>query len=513
MELAYISPEWIWKGREEVIFQYVNGLIQQAIKAELIEQADNIYVRNQVMNLLNLETFPEEPDCVTDESIPDMLEKIIEYAIEHEVIEDVFDDKEILTANIMNCFVARPSVIHATFNEKYEQSPKAATDYFYNLSKNSNYIQMNRIEKNIHFKSDTAYGELDITINLSKPEKDPVQIKREREMKQKLDYPKCLLCVDNEGYTGRTGHPARANHRVIRVPLLGENWYLQYSPYVYYNEHSILLSEEHRDMKIDRKAFERLLTFTEIFPHYFIGSNADLPIVGGSILSHDHYQAGRYDFPMTNAASAFEFILEKFDNVSASVLKWPLSVIRLNSSNKDLLLDAANHILQIWKSYSDELADVKAFTGDTPHNTITPIARSREDVYELDLVLRNNRTSAEHPLGIFHPHADVHHIKKENIGLIEVMGLAVLPARLEMELAEIRQFLIGKSSDVAAYHLEWADQIQSEYGEILDSRMADEILKKELGKKFAKVLEDAGVFKERRAFERFIHTLNKQVAQ
>lgn len=492
-----------------MIYQHINGLIQKALEAELIENRDTIYVRNQVMDLLHVDSFPEHVETWTEDSIPNLLEKVIHYAVESNVIEAIFDDKEILTANIMNCFVARPSVVNAVFNEKYQQSPKDATEYFYNLSKNSNYIQMNRIQKNIHFKADTAYGELDITINLSKPEKDPEQIKREREMKKQVDYPKCLLCVENEGYAGRTGYPARANHRVIQVPLLNENWYLQYSPYVYYNEHSILLAEEHRDMKINKDAFERLITFTEKFPHYFIGSNADLPIVGGSILSHDHYQAGHYEFAMTNASDAFTFSLKKYNDVSASVLKWPLSVIRLQCEHKGNLLEAADQILQTWREYSDPLADVEAFSGDTPHNTITPIARMRDDKYEIDLVLRNNRTSKEHPMGIFHPHADVHHIKKENIGLIEVMGLAVLPARLKDELAEIKQYLLGEESHVAVYHQLWADLIKDEYGSLSDPKQVDAILDKELGKKFARVLEDAGVFKEKAEFERFINTLNK----
>ncbi|MBM7600054.1 UDPglucose--hexose-1-phosphate uridylyltransferase [Virgibacillus halotolerans] len=494
-----------------MIYQHIAELIQQATEAELIEERDHIYARNQVMNLLALKSFPEQVNTVTDDTIPNLLEKIVAYAVKNDVIEDIFDDKEMLTANIMNCFVARPSVVNDLFNKKYEQSPEAATEYFYELSKNSNYIQMNRIRKNIHFKADTAYGELDITINLSKPEKDPEQIKREREIKETVAYPKCLLCVENEGYAGRTGHPPRANHRMIQVPLLNENWYLQYSPYVYYNEHSILLAEEHRDMKIDKDAFERLLTFTEKFPHYFIGSNADLPIVGGSILSHDHYQAGHYEFAMTHAKDAFTFKLEKFAAVSASVLKWPLSVIRLHGLKKDQLLQAADYILQTWKQYSNENANIQAFSGDTPHNTVTPIARMRGGIYELDLVLRNNRTSEEHPMGIFHPHADVHHIKKENIGLIEVMGLAVLPARLKDELAGIKQYLLGKASEVAAYHQEWADQIKDEYGTLSDAVKVDAILEKELGKKFARVLEDAGVFKEEDAFKRFIQTLNGQV--
>ena len=493
-----------------MIYQEISGLIEKAIEVKLIEASDKIYVRNQVMNLLGLEAFPAEEAQPIKDTIPNLLDQIIAYAIGHCVIEDVFDDKEILAATIMNCFVPRPSVVNGIFNGKFQQSPVAATDYFYELSKNNNYIQLNRIAKNISYKVDTAYGQMDITINLSKPEKDPEQIKREREMKQTSHYPKCLLCIENEGYSGRTGYPARANHRIIQVPLSEENWYLQYSPYVYYNEHCILLCSEHRDMRIDRHAFERLLTFTAKFPHYFIGSNADLPIVGGSILSHDHYQGGRYEFAMTRAEDAFSFKLKAYPDIQASVLHWPMSVIRLRAENPDLLVEAADHILHSWRGYSDELADVRAFTGDTPHNTITPISRKRDGRFELDLVLRNNRTTEEHPLGIFHPHADVHHIKKENIGLIEVMGLAVLPPRLKDELTEISTILAGGAGQAADYHQPWVDQLQQEYGVIPNLEQAEAILRQELGKKFVRVLEDAGVFKERAAFERFIDNLNNE---
>lgn len=492
-----------------MIYQNLAGLIQQAFEAKLIELADLNYVRNKVIHLLQIEAFPEEPIEPVEDTIPNLLENIIAYAVEQDIIADVLDDKEILSANIMDCFVSRPSLINAIFNQKYSESPVEATDYYYNLSVNSNYIQMNRIKKNISYKVDTAYGEMDITINLSKPEKDPEQIKRERTLKQTYNYPKCLLCKENEGYTGRTGYPARANHRIVNVPLIGENWYLQYSPYVYYNEHSILLSEKHRDMKIDKNTFARLLQFTYKFPHYFIGSNADLPIVGGSILSHDHYQAGRYEFAMTRAADAFSFTLNTFPEMEASVIKWPMSVIRLKGTKLEGLVLAADHILQTWRNYSDELADIIAFTDDIPHNTITPIARNRDGIYEIDLVLRNNRTTDEHPLGIFHPHADVHHIKKENIGLIEVMGLAVLPPRLKDELAEINAYLLDNTSNVEAYHQEWANELKVTYGSVADFNQAEAILHQELGKKFVKVLEDAGVMKDREAFERFIHKLNK----
>ncbi|MBE1556311.1 UDP-glucose--hexose-1-phosphate uridylyltransferase [Sporosarcina limicola] len=492
-----------------MIYQHIKGLIQKAINAELIGNLDRTYVYNQILALLKLESLSETNKPILDDSIPNLLEKIIAYAVKNNVIENVFDDKEILSATIMNCFVARPSVINTIFQDKYANSPKEATDYFFELSKNSNYIQMNRIKKNIHFKAETIYGKMDITINMSKPEIDPEQIKSEWNLKQDVDYPKCVLCIENEGYVGRIGYPARANHRLIQIPLVNENWYLQYSPYVYYTEHSILLSEEHRDMKIEKETFERLLAFIEKFPHYFIGSNADLPIVGGSILNHDHYQTGRYEFPITYATKLFSFELDNFTDVSASVLEWPLTTIRLQCEEIETLIQAANHILTTWKNYSDEKADVSAFSGDTPHNTITPIARRRGEKFELDLVLRNNRTTNEHPLGIFHPHTDVHHIKKENIGLIEVMGLAVLPARLKDELAEVKKFLLNQPNDVSAYHQEWANQIKGKYEEFSDLEQVEAILEKELGDKFAKVLGDAGVFKGKKDCERFITSLNK----
>ncbi|WP_330949207.1 UDP-glucose--hexose-1-phosphate uridylyltransferase [Virgibacillus sp. MG-45] len=495
-----------------MIYAYITSLIKEGINKELITPVDRIYVRNRIMHLLGISSFPEDAPEAEETSIPELLEAIVDWAVSEHVIEDMLANKEILSANIMNCFVARPSVIQQQFKEKYSQSPVAATDYFYELSKNSNYIQMKRIQKNIHFKAESAYGDLDITINLSKPEKDPEQIRRERDIKQSGNYPKCVLCVENEGYNGRFGHPARANHRVIQIPLLGENWYLQYSPYMYYNEHSILLAEEHRDMKIDQATFRRLIAFTEQFPHYFIGSNADLPIVGGSILSHDHYQAGRYEFAMTNAASVMKTDLKEFPSVKAAILKWPLSVIRLNSANPEQLAEAGGHILNVWKNYSDMEANVLAYSEDTRHNTITPIARRRNNEFELDLVLRNNRTTEAYPMGIFHPHADKHHIKKENIGLIEVVGLAVLPARLKDELAELKKFLLDLPCNVASHHEAWALQLKATYGSMKDPATVDAIVEKELGIKFASVLEDAGVFKQTDAgivaFQRFINAVN-----
>ena len=492
-----------------MIYQLIQKLIDRAAAAELIEKQDEIYARNQVLSLLHLSDFPEIAltESVTPETIPDLLDQMVDYAVGQGIVEDIFDEKEIFSSKLINCFMARPSEVNRLFYEKYQQSPEAATKYFYQLSKSNNYIQMNRLRNNIEYKVPTAYGELDITINLSKPEKDPKSIAREREAKPS-SYPKCLLCVENEGYAGRIGHPARSNHRMIRVNLLDKAWYLQYSPYMYYNEHCIVLSEEHTDMKISQDSFRRILSFVEQFPHYFLGSNADLPIVGGSILSHDHYQGGNYEFAMAKAESDWNFELAEFPAVKGSVVKWPMSVIRLSSKQTDELVLAGAHILDKWKNYSDEALGVLARTNETPHNTITPIARKRGDFFELDLVLRNNRSSDEHPLGIFHPHADVHHIKKENIGLIEVMGLAVLPARLKEELKEVEKYILGQSSSVAEYHAAWAEQLKAQYGNSVNEDNVETIVREEAGKKFLRVLEDAGVFKRDEAgqagFKRFI---------
>jgi UDPglucose--hexose-1-phosphate uridylyltransferase len=493
-----------------MINQLIQQIINKAIAAELIPQEDEIYARNQILSLLKLVEFTE-CDGESNLEIPDLLEQIVDYACEQGTIEDIFDEKEIFSSKIMNCFMARPSTVNQMFYEKYKQNPIAATEFFYELSKNSNYIQMKRICNNIEYKVSTEYGELDITINLSKPEKDPRSIELERAM-VKTNYPKCLLCVENEGYAGRVGHPARSNHRMIRLNLLEENWLLQYSPYVYYNEHCIVLSEEHRDMKITSAAFRRLLTFVEQFPHYFVGSNADLPIVGGSILSHDHYQGGHYEFAMAKAKDEWSFELDRFPNVHGSVVKWPMSVIRLRSSEIGPLVEAGEHILSAWRNYSDESAGIHAKTGDTPHNTITPIARKNQDFYELDLVLRNNRTNEEHPLGIYHPHQDVHHIKRENIGLIEVMGLAVLPARLKAELGEVEKFILGKTDLVADYHMDWAKDLKERYQTVATGSNVEAIVREETGKKFLKALEDAGVYKRNEEgqarFKRFIESLS-----
>lgn len=492
------------------IYQVIQQLIDCALALEFIETEDEIYVRNQILYLLESNDFIVGEKIQGEANIPDLLEKLIDYACQQGVIEDIFDEKEILACNIVNCFMPKPSAVNQLFYEKYQNNPQEATDYFYALSENSNYIQTKRIAKNINYKSDTEYGQLDITINLSKPEKNPKDIMKAKGVKS-TNYPKCLLCIENEGYAGRIGHPARANHRLIRLSLAGESWYLQYSPYVYYNEHCIVLAEEHRDMKIDRPGFVRLVSFVEQFPHYFAGSNADLPIVGGSILSHDHYQGGRYEFAMAKARDEYQFVLPEFPDIECAIVKWPMSVIRLRSNQIGMLVSAADYILQQWRRYSDLTVDIAAYTGETPHNTVTPIARKRNGILELDIVLRNNRTSAEHTLGIFHPHYDVQHIKKENIGLIEVMGLAVLPARLIVELREVEKYVLGEDHTIAEYHQPWAEQLKEKYQGQVQPENIEGIIQQETAAKFLRVLEDAGVFKRDEqgmaAFKQFIRVL------
>ncbi|PGT98319.1 MULTISPECIES: UDP-glucose--hexose-1-phosphate uridylyltransferase [Bacillus] len=493
-----------------MIYQTIQQLIDRAIEAKLIEREDEIYVRNKILSLFRLDDFVVEVSAAVKKDIPELLEELIEYACTHEIIKKVLDEKEILASVIMDVFMSKPSAINALFYEKYEQNPMTATDYFYELSKNSNYIQMKQIAQNINYKVKTEYGAIDITINLSKPEKNPEQIAREKALESK-NYPKCLLCIENEGYMGRIGHPARSNHRMIHMNLTNERWFLQYSPYIYYNEHCIVLSAEHRNMKIDRQTFMRLLKFVERFPHYFLGSNADLPIVGGSILTHDHYQGGKYEFAMEKAPNDFVFELTEFPGIRCSIVKWPMSVIRLRSEDLEQLVHTGEYILDRWQGYSDSSVNIYAFTNGIPHNTITPIARYRNGMYELDLVLRNNRISEEHPLGIFHPHEEVQHIKKENIGLIEVMGLAVLPARLKTELQEVKKFLLNIPCDIPSYHIPWAEQLKLQYDNGINEQNVQEVVREAVGQKFVQVLEDAGVFKRDEegisAFKRFIQTL------
>ena len=421
-----------------------------------------------------------------------ILENILDYAAEQNLIENTVTERDLFDTEIMNCVMPRPSEVINKFNELYEVSEEKATEYYYNLSIASNYIRKDRIDKNIVWKSATEYGDLDITINLSKPEKDPRDIAKAKLIKSS-SYPKCLLCKENEGFYGTINHPARQTHRIIPLDFTqGQKYFLQYSPYTYYNEHCIILNDQHIPMKINKDTFKNLLIFTDILPHYFAGSNADLPIVGGSILSHDHYQGGHYTFAMAEAPIDKQYTVSGYDDVEIGRVKWPMSVIRLSSNAKDKLLDLADHILSSWRSYSDESVNILSNTDGEPHNTITPIARKRDGKYELDLVLRNNRTSAEHPLGIFHPHDEVHHIKKENIGLIEVMGLAVLPARLKEELNALKDYLINKTADISndqmvAKHSNWYKYLLEKHSNISEEN-AYEILQEEVGLKFLEVL-------------------------
>ena len=430
------------------ICSLINRLIQYALKNSLITEDDIMFVRNELMALLHLRDWQDvKEDCQIPEYPQEILDKICDYAVEQKIIEDGVTDRDIFDTEIMGKFTAFPREIIETFKELSQQNIKLATDFFYNFSKKTNYIRTERIEKNLYWKSPTEYGDLEITINLSKPEKDPKEIERQKNMPQ-VNYPKCLLCYENVGFSGTLIHPARQNHRVIPLTLENERWYFQYSPYVYYNEHAIIFCSEHREMKINRDTFSRTLDFINQFPHYFIGSNADLPIVGGSILSHDHYQGGNHEFPMAKSEIEKEIIFDKYPNIKAGIVKWPMSVIRLKSLNRKDLVDLADKILKAWREYTDEEVGIFAYTDSTPHNTITPIARRKGDYFEIDLVLRNNRTDEANPLGIFHPHSEHHNIKKENIGLIEVMGLAVLPGRLKFEMRKIAEYLKDEDFEI-----------------------------------------------------------------
>lgn len=488
------------------IGQTVRDFVSQAIHSGGWMDMDRIYLENQVIGLIGEDGLEAAELRPVEASAADLVQLLVNQGVKNQVIGDLSGEKDILEAQLMDLLTPPPSVVNAYFAQYYAKSPEEATDYFFQLSQTNNYIKTKDIAKNIVFPAETEYGTLEITINLSKPEKDPKQIAAERETVQ-VDYPKCLLCMENEGYKGRLNYPARTNHRIIRMNLDGESWGMQYSPYAYYDEHCIVLSEEHRPMKITRETFARLLKITEVLPHYFVGSNADLPIVGGSILSHDHYQGGRHTFPMAVAPVEKEFELKLFPSVSAGIVKWPMSVIRLQGKQVNDLVSAAEYIFESWKQYTDERVDVVAFSADgTPHHTITPIARRKGEVFELDLVLRDNNISEEFPDGIFHPHLDVQHIKKENIGLIEVMGLAVLPPRLKEEMQEVEKYLLDQPNEMQAYHKEWADTIKADYE--VTAENAKEILQQSIGKVFARVLEDAGVFKRdetgQAAFDRFI---------
>lgn len=489
------------------VSQTVYDFVSLAIKNGGWMEMDRLYLQNRVLAIIGEDALTSVESQVVTRSSVELMDELVNQAITNqgELPQPVV--REILEGQLMDLLTPPPSVINALFAQHYSHSPQEATDYFYQLSQENDYIKTRAIQQNIVFPTETEYGTLEITINLSKPEKDPKQIAAQRQAVQ-VDYPTCMLCMENEGYKGRVNYPARTNHRIIRMNLDGESWGLQYSPYAYYNEHCIVLSEEHRPMTIGTATFKRLMKIIDVLPHYFVGSNADLPIVGGSILSHDHYQGGRHDFPMAQAEVEQSFELVDFPNVQAGIVKWPMSVIRLESQTSADVVKAASYILEKWRNYSDDSVEIKAFSADgTPHHTVTPIARKRGEYYQLDLVLRDNNVSKEHPDGIFHPHKDVQHIKKENIGLIEVMGLAVLPPRLATELKEVQKFLLDQPNELADYHRPWAESLKQEH--TVTEETVEALVQESVGQIFARVLADAGVFKRtqtgQEAFQRFIH--------
>ena len=474
---------------------YIDSLVSYAMNNGLAEPVDHVVLTNRLLDLLRKDDY-EPSDEPQTEDLEEILAGILDYAVEKGLCDDGITAKDIFDTRIMGAVTPMPREIIRTFREKYAVNPVEATDWYYKLSCDTDYIRRYRIKKDMRWKYAGEYGELDITINLSKPEKDPKAIAAAKNAPQNA-YPKCQLCVENEGYAGRMNHPARANHRIIPIQVCGQDWCLQYSPYVYYNEHCIVFNSQHIPMKIDKSAFEKLLDFVRVFPHYFVGSNADLPIVGGSILSHEHFQGGHYTFAMETAPVETEVSFKGYEDIAAGIVKWPMSVIRLNGSDPARIADLADKILTVWRGYTDESVGVIAFSDGEPHNTITPIARRRGENYELDLVLRCNITTAEHPLGVFHPHADKHHIKKENIGLIEVMGLAVLPSRLKGELTDLAAAIVdGKdiaADEVLSKHAEWVDELKERY--TFTQENALDIILQETGSVFSAVLEDAGVYK------------------
>lgn len=488
---------------DQIIIDFVEVAVQQG----MIDSIDRIYVTNRLVDLLGKRSIELTEPSKTLSSSLDLLDNLIDYSVEKKLIENLTSTKDVYGAKLMDIITPFPSEINQNFWKAYTSGPKKATDLFFELSKQTNYIKTREIAKNIEYTHRTDFGDLEITINLSKPEKDPKEIAKARQ--HISQYPDCVLCMENEGYEGHLTHPGRANHRIIRMDVNGEEWGFQYSPYAYYNEHAIFLSSEHRKMNVGIRAIENLLEILTTLPHYFVGSNAGLPIVGGSILSHDHYQGGRYTFPLEKAQADYTFELSGYSDVQASVINWPMSVIRLKSSNKKNLIQAANHVMTTWENYSDKSVNIYAETDGTPHNAITPIARRKEEDFELDLVLRNNRTSKEYPDGIFHPHPPVQHIKKENIGLIEVMGLAILPPRLKSEMKEVKQYLLNQPNDINAVHVKWAEKIK--HSQQVTEETVDSVIEKAIGEVFLQVLKDAGVFKRNKdgqlAFKQFIMKL------
>ncbi len=496
-----------------MLYEAIKKLVQYGIDTGLTPESERTYTTNLLLDVMKEDDY-EDVDCdLSSIVLEDVLKELLDEAVKRGLIEDSVTYRDLFDTRLMNCLMPRPAQIQEKFWEEYEKSPEDATAYYYKLSQDSDYIRRYRIKKDRKWTVDTQYGTLDITINLSKPEKDPKAIAAAGKAKSS-SYPKCQLCMENEGYAGRTNHPARENHRIIPIQIQGSKWGFQYSPYVYYNEHCIVFNGEHIPMKIDRKAFAKLFDFIKLFPHYFLGSNADLPIVGGSILSHDHFQGGNYTFAMAKAPIIENFTVKGYEDVTAGIVKWPLSVIRLQGTDVERIIDLAEHILNKWRGYTDEDAFIFAETDGTPHNTITPIARKRGDLYELDLTLRNNITTEEHPLGVYHPHAKLHHIKKENIGLIEVMGLAVLPARLKGEMELLEEYILeGKdirSNEQIEKHADWVEEFLPDYPDINKDNIGH-ILEQEVGKVFCQVLEDAGVYKctpeGLESFHRFISVL------
>ena len=496
-----------------MLSENIKKLVEYGISTGLTPECERNYTRNLLLELFHEDNY-EDVECdLSNIVLEDVLKALLDEACERGIIEDSIAYRDLFDTKLMNCLMPRPAQVQDTFWKKYDESAEAATDYFYKLSQDSDYIRRYRVKKDMKWKVDSPYGPIDITINLSKPEKDPKAIAAAKNAKAS-SYPKCALCMENEGYAGHLNHPARENHRIIPITVNDSTWGFQYSPYVYYNEHCIVFNGQHTPMKIERATFIKLFDFVKQFPHYFLGSNADLPIVGGSILSHDHFQGGHYTFAMAEAPIEIPVTVPGYEDVEAGIVKWPLSVLRIRCKDEKRLIDLADHVLGAWRNYTDEDAFIYANTDGEPHNTITPIARKKGDIFELDLTLRNNITTEEHPLGVYHPHAQYHNIKKENIGLIEVMGLAVLPSRLKEELELLGEYMVAgkdlRSNEKLEKHADWVETFRSSYGEITKDNVMD-ILKEEVGKTFTHVLEDAGVYKcteeGRKAFLKFIATL------
>ena len=491
----------------------IKKLVQYGLETGLVPACERNYTINLLLDLFRQDDYEEPEEEYKDVDLEETLDELLCEAVKRGLIEDSIGYRDLFDTKIMNCLMPRPAQVQDKFWKEYEKSPETATDFFYKLSQDSDYIRRYRIKKDRKWTVDSPYGTIDITINLSKPEKDPKAIAAAKNAKQS-SYPKCLLCMENEGYAGRLNHPARENHRIIPITINESGWGFQYSPYVYYNEHCIVFNGQHVPMKIERNAFVKLFDFVKLFPHYFLGSYADLPIVGGSILSHDHFQGGHYTFAMAKAPMEESVVIPGYEDVEAGIVHWPLSVLRIRHKDEKRLIDLAAHVLENWRGYTDEDAFIFAETDGEPHNTITPIARKVGDTFELDLTLRNNITTEEHPLGVYHPHVEYHHIKKENIGLIEVMGLAVLPARLKDELELLASYILeGRDpaeNEMLKKHADWVKEFLPKYGDINENNVMD-ILQEEVGQVFVKVLEDAGVYKctpeGRAAFKKFLATL------